>query len=113
VLLQTQVLSAKLENLHAILLLTREIVHHNSDLRGSMQDIITHAEIKDQVQQKTLLETIHSATEELEALSQKIIHCSSDSYADGSSFSDEDENVIGYTIVAQITIFLQGEIPYD
>jgi len=104
VLLQTQVLSAKLENLHAIPLLTREIVQHNPDLRGSVQDIITHAVIKDQVQKKSLLETIHSATEELEALSQKIIHCSSDSYADGSSFSVADENVLLYTIVAQITI---------
>ena len=66
-----QVLSAKSENLHAIPLLTREIVQHNSDLRGSMQDIITHAVIKDQVQKKSLLETIHSATEELKALSKR------------------------------------------
>jgi hypothetical protein len=66
-----QVLSTKLENLHAIPLLTREIVQHNSDLRGSMQDIIIHAVIKYQVQQKSLLEIIHSATEELKALSKR------------------------------------------
>lgn len=105
VLLQMQVLSAKLENLHAIPLLTREIVQHNPGLRGSIQEIITNTVIKNQVQQKSFLETIHNATEELEALAQKIISCTNDSCADGSSFSDADENVIAYTIVAQITIF--------
>lgn len=102
VLLQTQIVSAKLENLHSVPFLTREIVQHNPNLAGSINEIITNAVFKNQVQHQPILDTIYSATEEFEVLSQKIVRSSSDSLADNSSFSDA--NLVSCTIVAQVTI---------
>lgn len=102
VLLQTQIVSAKLENLHSVPFLTREIVQHNPNLRGSINEIITNAVFKNQIQQQPILDTMYSAAEEFEALSQKIFRSSSDSLADDSSFSHAD--IISWTVVAQVTI---------
>jgi hypothetical protein len=104
VLLQMQVLSAKLENLHVIPFLTRDMVKHNPDLRGSIQEIIRNVVVKDQVKEQPYMETLYGAAEDFEGLTQKIVRGSSSSNADCSAFSDADENVVAFTIVAQVTI---------
>jgi len=100
VLLQMQVQSAKLENLHLVPFLTRHMVKQNPALRGSVQAIIRNEVIEGKLKRKSYMETTMSTAENFEGLILKITQ----STKEDPEFLDADENFVTLTIVAQVTV---------
>ena len=105
VLFQMQVQSAKLENLHVVPLLTRDVVHHNPALRGNFQTILRNAAYQRQANRHvSASDTGKYLWEQWDDLSRRIAHSARNTAASSSLKEDVEDDVFAITVVAQVSV---------